>query len=262
MHQDPGSWLNYFFQFKIGFLEAIKQGSFGTFFHFDLVRTLNPALWTMPIELVGSFFVFAVLALTSALPRKAIIYTALAFVLYETNKPYMMDFLVGIILCDIFTTLSKSARWPRLPIFPAVAVVAAGLALGGLRTQFVLAHFHVHSLFSEYWPTAAALMIVGGVLLSPFLQRALERNVFAFLGRISFPLYLIHSPVICFVGCLTYVHLRARLQSHAATAWAASLLCVAVSIFGAWVLYYAADLPAIRFGRIVEQKIFRLKGKP
>jgi peptidoglycan/LPS O-acetylase OafA/YrhL len=46
----------------------------------------------------------------------------------------------------------------------------------------------------------AGFMIFLAVLVSPAIQSGLSTSFFRFLGRVSFPLYLVHWPALAFVG--------------------------------------------------------------
>src|SRR5947199_9858864 len=75
----------------------------------------------------------------------------------------------------------------------------------------------------------------------------------AFLGKISFPLYLFHLFVILSLGCWLYVCLRRAAMSHVSSALISAVVCVAISVLLAWALYFILELPSLRFARRVSQ---------
>ena len=52
-----------------------------------------------------------------------------------------------------------------------------------------------------YLHMAGAVMIISAADGTAVLKRLLQSRPSRFLGRISFPLYLIHIPVLCSAGC-------------------------------------------------------------
>jgi peptidoglycan/LPS O-acetylase OafA/YrhL len=94
-----------------------------------------------------------------------------------------------------------------------------------------------------------AMLVVGGVMLSPGIQRLLSNAVSDFLGRISFGVYLLHAPVLWSLGGLTFLPLATRFGLLPA-ALTASLAVVAV-----------ACLAAALFHRLVERPAMRLAGR-
>jgi len=246
---DGKHWLGDFGSFgEMNFWEALNQGLFGVFFNCD--RLLNSALWTMPIELAGSFLVFSVLSLFGGVSQRGVIYVLLAFVFED----YFVDFICGIAMCDLYTRREKLSQPLNAPLWVSFSMVGVGLFLGGGLPGWLTSHAGISLKLA--WHPIAATMIVGGTLMSKTLRRVLELGVFAFLGKISFSIYVIHMPIILSFGCWAYVGLRNAMFGHAASASLAMLLCIFASVMAAWGLYYAGDIQGIRLGRLVERMFF------
>jgi hypothetical protein len=56
--------------------------------------------------------------------------------------------------------------------------------------------FPAHANVSRYYAGLGAQMVCFGVILSPFMRRILSHPVLLWLGSISFPLYLVHGPLM------------------------------------------------------------------
>jgi peptidoglycan/LPS O-acetylase OafA/YrhL len=176
------------------FLYALFQGSLGAFFVWDpsLIGddSLNPVLWTIGVELYGSFLVFLVLA---GFRRRALGYAAVALAFFNT---YYLAFPIGMALAE----LRVSARG-RTGL--ALASAAFGLALGS---------YPYHGETEEFWrwlptpPGADPVMfhhtlgagcLLAAVLLAPgWVRDWFDRPLWRFLGRISYGLYLTHFTVL------------------------------------------------------------------
>ena len=251
-YRTPDSnWLGEFLPQGVSFLDALKQGLGGTFFNFDLHRSLNSNLWTMPIELNGSFLTFAVLALFGSLPRRGLIYAMLAFLC----SGYYLEFICGIALCDIYTSCEKRSKPIQFRTGTALLLVTASFLVGGGMFRWLAHHAGIQWLayFPNTWGTLSGAVIITAVLFSPALQRILESKPFVFLGKVSFALYVVHMLVIVSLGSWFYIVLRHASLGHAASAICAALLTIAASLLVAWGLYYIADLQSIRLGKAVER---------
>jgi peptidoglycan/LPS O-acetylase OafA/YrhL len=149
-------------------------------------------------------------------------------------------------LSDLFIFLEKSRYKIEIPLQASFLMILAGLVLGGLSASVVDGQlfFHIHSIFNM--PTLASLLIVGAAIFSSKIQNALEHPIIIFLGKISFPLYLFHPPIMGSIGCAFYIYLRNVAFSHLIAALFSSILCISCSVLVAWGAYYAVELPAIR----------------
>ena len=152
----------------------------------------------------------------------------------------MIDFVIGAALADLFVTNENS--WRRsLGLLPARGVLA-------------LAFFLVP------WKPVAATMIVAAVAASPRLQWILSARWLAWLGRISFGLYLIHMPILCAVACSLFVWLCRDLGwSYGSAALLASAVGITAVVAASWLFSVAVDGPAIALPRWLEDKLFRPK---
>jgi peptidoglycan/LPS O-acetylase OafA/YrhL len=228
----------------------------------------DPVLWTIRIEFAGSALVFAL-----ALPLPAgrarlgaalILGTVLA--LLPPAWPawpapdsslgwignYGALFMLGMALHDwLRLEARRGIRAPAWRDALGLTLILLGLCL------YPLFGIRVHDVAAT--PPAIgdgqailggsqlrAALVVAGVLLSPTLQAFLGGALSAFLGRVSFGLYLLHAPLIWSVGGLTYLPLAGML-GHWPAALLASILVTALSL----------GLSAL-FHRLVEQPAMRL----
>jgi peptidoglycan/LPS O-acetylase OafA/YrhL len=82
---------------------------------------------------------------------------------------------------------------------------------------------------------AAALLLA--VETSPSFHLLLSARWGAFLGKLSFPLYLIHVPVLCSLGCAAFLVLHAQLGEPAAR-----IAAVLTTIFASMAIAYPLAL--------------------
>jgi peptidoglycan/LPS O-acetylase OafA/YrhL len=193
---------------SLSWLGALREGLFAAFFlgdvHFD-----SP-LWTMRIELFGSFAIFlaapVLFAIKSWPVRLALI--GLAMVLAGAAYPitYLSDFLVGTLLAMLFAE-------GKLPTFKnwqaAIAGVVSIYLFSFTYEQKLLIHAPIKAIMPAgdtshfVWDIGAVLMIC--VLLgNPYLKRIFSKTWAVWLGLLSFPIYLLHGPIMLSAGAASF----------------------------------------------------------
>jgi len=195
-----------------GFLFALRQAVFGALFAGEV--GYDPPLWTMSIELYGSLLVFLLAAAIGATERRRWLLAALMATLsllffFPLFSSYFRAFLVGMALSYLL-----ARRRIVLPGWAAAILVVVSLALAGYvsgRGDYApfaaMLPFKVKGMHVTIF--AAALLILAVQTCKP-LGAFLSRPFFRFLGAISFPLYLIHVPVLLSAGSAVYLAVAAR----------------------------------------------------
>jgi peptidoglycan/LPS O-acetylase OafA/YrhL len=230
-----------------------------TFFAYDAATTYNPAFWTMEKEFIGSLFLFASLLLFGSARKRLLVYPVTAFCLTLLGLHWVTSFLAGMALCDLYVhrennPVGNDAHWTyrtgaRLLDNRAVAAmsVMAIAVLVGLPNYGKVLHLIVAS------------MLVPLCLLSKPLRSLLSSRPVAFLGRISFGLYLVHVPLICSFSCWLYLKIGPELGRL----WG-SLICCAVTIplalVAGWLLHLAGDRPGLRLASRIPALVNRITG--
>lgn len=186
--------------FAPGFLGALNEGVFATFFrgefHYD------SSLWTMRYEFGGSFIAFGA-ALALGLFRGVSRYVAacalgVLLIFLNFNGAAYAPFVVGVGLAYF---LPSEAKWP-----PPAAYVAVALAIylfGFSGKSLGVYAFMPESLGGAVsnFHMLASLLLISAVEHGPRgLRRALSGRVSAFLGALSFPIYLTHVLALCSAG--------------------------------------------------------------
>lgn len=242
---------------------ALAEGSYGALLNaprFDL--SYDSSLWTMPIELAGSAMLILVFTATRfgaararfRAPARILVFTLLALIACTS---YLGLFAMGVLLQLTGVDRHLSSR-------TAVVLLAFGLFLGtipysavpwGLVAPMVQWHYPVIAQvphpYAEValWHAPGAILVLMAANALPPLRRLLEARAVQFLGEISFPLYLVHVPLLLSAGSGIGLGL---LQAGAAYPWAAAItvvVYVAVSLGVATALLYVVERPAIALSR-------------
>jgi peptidoglycan/LPS O-acetylase OafA/YrhL len=254
-------WVPAWYVGPFSFFGALFDGLIGAplFAH----TSLNPPLWTIQVELIGSIFLFSMLAVFGRrllpLTLWSIFFAALLGFM-SPNMLFYVSFLVGAML--------NYAR-PWLLKRPALCAVFALIGLIGLAYSHnsVFAFLRVLHLpnLSPYgpnfdlnqrlfWNTAGAILLVSGVIGSARVNQVFSERIPVYLGKISFSLYVVHVPILMSVGLRT-----ARwAQSHGCSFLTSSIF--AFSVYMATALVVATlfqrfvDRPSIAFADAVSKR--------
>lgn len=235
-------------------LDVLADGVYRSFFAFDHGQTYNRALWTMGPEFFGSLFVFATLALFGSMRNRWIAFVAIGAVLLTRGEKWFVDFLAGMSLAvAVGTRLRVNGGWAWLP------VVFIALVLADVRRPWLEAHGfgRIAGLGFDQWATIASVMLILAALKWRLLNRLLSAAPLAFLGRISFGLYLLHVPVILLLHTCVFIPLVESRGWHWRTAgivvslgtWIASVVLGAVAA-------RTLDPWGIRLGKAVDRWLF------
>lgn len=181
--------------------------------------TYNPFLWTMSVELVGSFLIFGYMLMYNGL-RYKVPTTFVALIVSAFINPYAPLFFLGMLI----GIARRNGSLQRLATIMLWRVLAIGVLIA-------------FAVWDSYGTSLGAAIkgIVGAVLVLaagtiPWLKRALTSRVSLFLGDISFPLYALQFPVMMSFTALTIILVAGWgwLTAYSAVAIAALSLAVMV----------------------------------
>jgi peptidoglycan/LPS O-acetylase OafA/YrhL len=227
-----------YFASSRSFLYAVEEGSFGAFFAGN--NSLNPVLWTISVELYGSFLVFGLLALFRRSRYRWFGYAAAVMLFYDS---YYLAFPIGVAIAGL-------PERPAGRTLFAVSLALFGLALGAYP------YYGAQEGFWRWLPKPGAALpivfyhIVGAGLLlqAVILNRArtiFERPTLRFLGRISYSLYLIHFTLLASLPTWLVLRLEPNIGYLPAITFA-FVATVPVLLVCAYGYAYAIDEPATR----------------
>jgi peptidoglycan/LPS O-acetylase OafA/YrhL len=248
------------------------RNAFWVVFFVDGHTSYNALLWTMKFEWYGSLLVFL---LTSLLPhrgwRLAVACLLLAWLGLLPTYVYLHLFMVGLIFHD--TRAVWRDRMAGTIVIPPVLADIGGILLLAFgvylpRLVMVMVTAGGNSLAALLWLRAAlpswqadrwmigAVPVVLGVLLAPRLQHWLGLPLCRFLGRISFPLYLFHLPIILSLGSWLMLSLLPRM-SLVAAAVITFAVTAGLALMVASIMEFLVERPTLRLSSWAGRRIDR-----
>ena len=111
LNQQAGSivarpdWLGSFYAFSPSLLSYLKFSFYDVYFTYESSKSYDVVLWTMPIELAGSFLIFAIVAVFGVSLRLRMLSCAVAILLcWQINQPYL-TFFYGYLIAILHTVI-------------------------------------------------------------------------------------------------------------------------------------------------------------
>lgn len=217
--------------------------------------TLNPALWTIQVELIGSIVLFATIALFGKRPILLILwflFFANIFGLQSPNVLFYISFLAGAILNVVRPWLARN----QIASLVAALFGIYGVAYNQQHAFDILRAAPLPNLkplgpdFNDnpdlLWHTLGSILLVAGAIGSRRLSTILGSRIPVFLGKISFSVYVIHVPLLASVGLRAAAAAQSAGLKYEPSVAFAFVSYVAVVIGGAVLFERWVDAPSIR----------------
>ncbi len=228
-------WLDTFYAFPPEFWGWVRFSAYDVFFHYQAAASYSFVLWTMTWEFAGSFLIFGLLAICGNSVAARLFAYLVAVVICRWEAPILLGFVCGCLIAE--------AMLAPIPLrLPAWSRDLAGTALIGAA---FMGSVFLRQSYSPQHCTWLAVMIVAGVVMSARWRRLLEVPISRWLGRISFPLYLLHPLVICGPASLLIINMSQRGWSGAVLVELVAIFVIAASVLAA-TLFEPVEQIAIR----------------
>lgn len=188
-------------------LDAFTQG-LTTFFTGN--STYNTNLWTMKLEFIGSIVVFLIAAFISQiLSFNHLITASIIFLIWALSiNPYLVPFIAGIFLSAIVAKYKT-----KIGLHLAISMIIFGVYLlsylvpekdfawVGLIQYPTLIADNIRIIIN----TIASVLIILSIMTNDLIFNQINGRFFSFLGKLSFPLYLVHTLVICSISSFGFI---------------------------------------------------------
>jgi len=249
---DVAGWVPEWYRQQLSFPSAL----FNAFVGAPLFSQtgLNPPVWTIQVELIGSIFLFSMLALFERRPIQLVLWSTFFSILLSFQTPnalFYMSFIAGALLNHAVQGLQGRQGLSAVLFIIGLSAVSYNHArVFDIVRAIPLPSFQPYGpdMASKprlVWHTIGSIALVAGVLGWRPASYWLSTRIPVYLGKISFAMYLIHMPLVMSVGLWTLKGgLAAGLSRGGAItlAYAAYLVCVVLlsSVFHRWI-----DVPSM-----------------
>ncbi len=225
--------------------DAIRSALWDTFFAYDSTTTYNGVLWTMEKELLGSWFLFAWLALLGGERRRWLFGAMTIIVVSLMSLDWLGAFVAGAMLCDGFVNgiagtiwgddfFRRTSGWVRgLPAF--IAGVPVLLWLAGITNR------------GQYYLVLSSVVTAFALASGP-ARRLLSTAPALFFGKISFGVYLVHAPLISALS-VPVVELVDTFAPRSVSAVVAAVVVMKLSLLCGWGIWFLVDRHAVSIAR-------------
>jgi peptidoglycan/LPS O-acetylase OafA/YrhL len=197
-------WLGRFLAFEPSLTRTLRFALVGVYVDTDPTRSQDPFLWTMSVELIGSMLVFLVLYAWKDLTRPALCVVAAGLFLFALDSLFCL-FFAGIAFSHWRATgaLARFATppWQRVAAFAGLVAILASVWVRGRG-------YHLHMMGGMF----CAVVLVAVCHVHAGARRFFSSGVSRFLGRISFPVYLVQFPVLVSVTSMLILRYESRLS--------------------------------------------------
>ncbi|AKV01137.1 Acyltransferase [Labilithrix luteola] len=217
--------------------------------HFD-TSTLSPVFWSLIVEMrVSLLFPLILLAVTRLRPALSLglaaSLTAIRIVVgWRTHDDAILDYLTSLHFAGMFIVGANAAR-----SFASLRAMFRGaspwvrtsiLAVAWLLYNYGRAVGHIVPFSDEWLVAPAAVVFFVAAFESPVGQRLCSSRFAAFLGKVSFSYYLVHTTIL-------YASLRflaGRLPVDVIV-----LLSLVAGLVFAYGFYLAVEVPALKLSK-------------
>ena len=214
---------------KTGFhlKDAMYEGSIGAFLFGG--ASYNWVLWTMQIELFGSLMIY----FASYFYTKSHLLTGGFILLCLVLANHVSEtMLLGILSFVLGMALFLYGKELKLPV--SIALFLFGLYCCGVHDSSTSYQFFTQVLDGQaydYLNFIGGFCVVYAVLKGQWLAQIFDRQIFVFLGKVSFSIYLLHLSILYVLGIPFFNLLYQNLNcSYLISGLAACLFTVIVSI--------------------------------
>lgn len=252
-YSDLSVWIQGYGDFPASLPGALRNGAWEVFITGQ--SRYNPILWTMRIELWGSWMIFALCYAFNRWSRMRaalLVACAAALALLGATRVLDEEMMYGLLAFVIGAAVRLYLH--DVPRLVSWLMLAAGLYFAGVHNTSA-SYAWMQPLFGEH-AYMVGNFIAGALIVAALLHNAVFAKLAAtrplmFLGKVSFSVYLIHLCIVASLAAMVFNALNARDWDYDVAAIIACAIVLPVIYLAATVFHRVVDAPAITFSNKV-----------
>lgn len=218
--------------------------------------------WTLTIEMVLSFLMPFLIAMTKHNNRLIVWFVFLNFFLFYIIGVFVLPFALGILICVYFDKIRqpefRQTKWYR---YRTLLLVFAFLLFSvrhldrifpfGKKYAEIAGFFQMD--FFVYTAVASFIFIVF-IIHFGSIQKFLEKKVLIFIGKISYGIYLMHWVFVAAI--FDYWDALNHFFPNTITTFIVMMIaCTVATLISATLLYYYVEKPCIQLGKRITKRM-------
>ncbi|MGE0798669.1 MAG: acyltransferase family protein [Lautropia sp.] len=234
----------------------------------------NPPLWTIKIEIVGSFLIFAAIPFLNLLRYRWRLATH-AVIILLLHGSYYQGFFIGMLIADLHKHYRASLKLQRIRQLPGFRYFEYFMALAAL---FFAAYPYYAServllssvygglpdleLLTAQYAMVGAMLMLTVFILSQRLRRLISHPLLYRLGNISYAVYVLHFLILGSLVCWLFERLTPMIGYFPSMALACTAGLVVLIPIAVLATRFVDD-PSIRLANKLEDAVLsRLRACP
>lgn len=184
--------------------DVFTQSFYRGFFDYNHLKSYNPVLWSIQVEFKFSMLIFSFLALFGKSKFRYFIYIFSFFLSFDM---YVKVFLSGVILCDFYahfnnTLSNKKIYYKTSNILSILLLIIFSILYKKYRIEKCI--LPGQGDFTRLNMFIPSIILILSLSISDFFKKIFSSQIFQFMGRISFSLYLLHGAVLVIYSSFLY----------------------------------------------------------
>jgi len=219
----------------------------------------NAPLWTIKIELYGSFMVYLFVLFFGRFKYRLLI---TIFLIYLFRYDYYFGFFIGLLIADIMKNFKLKVN-KTIKSFLLYSTFIIFIYLSSYP-NYQIVHQQESSIYgflpelSSYanvgYPMISAILVFIIVLSNRRTQKILHNRLLQFIGRISYALYVVHLLVIGSISSWIFLKFNQYL-SYGLTYTLTLITGIIINIYLAWLITKLVDDPSIKLASIFSKTV-------